>query len=139
MEIGAGKPLVGFHPVNLNGYIWPRTPKLGHRNAAVKQERTRGARSRLRQFLSGENPERESGVNHMMWQARGGKQTLLDDGFDPDRLGERYAGIEIVERSPVIEIRHMDGMTSLSHLVREGDYSGCKSLRMMKQQHFGHR
>jgi hypothetical protein len=30
-------------------------------------------------------------------------------------------------------------MTSMSQFVGEGDYTGCKSLRMMKQQHFGHR
>ncbi len=54
-------------------------------------------------------------------------------------MGESDTGIEIIERSTAVEIRHVDGMTSVPDFVGEGEYTGCKSLRMMKQQHFGHR
>ncbi len=58
MEIGAGKPLVRFHRVNLNGYaVWPGSAKLSYWNAGVKQQRTPGARSRLRQFLGRQNSQ----------------------------------------------------------------------------------
>jgi hypothetical protein len=68
----------------------------------------------------------------MTRQRRSGHQPSLDDDFEPDRLGERYTRIEMIEGSPAVEIGRVHGMTSLSDLVGEGEYTGCKSLRMMK-------
>jgi hypothetical protein len=126
--------------MNLHGNVTrPGIAKLGHRHAGMKQQRPCGALPRLRQFLRRQNSERKFRVNHMMWQRRGCKHAFLDDSVEPDRLRERYAGLEIVKRSPFVEIRRVYGMTDLPDSVREGQYTGCKSLRMMKQQHFRHR
>jgi hypothetical protein len=105
----------------------------------MKQECARGALSRLRKPLGRQDSQREPGVNHMVRQVRSGKETFPDDGVEPDRPGERYALIEIVERPPVVQIGNMYDVTSLSDLFREREYTGCKALRMMKQQQFGHR
>lgn len=90
------------------------------------------------QHLRRHDPEREPGIDQLVAQAHSRQLTALDDGLESGLPGITDL-VEVVECGATVEIGHGDLMTRGPQLVGELADTLGQVLRMMEQDHIGHR
>lgn len=83
-------------------------------------------------------PDREAGIDEPVRQALSGEPTPLEYRVEADPFGVANAHLERGERPAFVEIRGVNRVSGCARLIGESKESGCRSLRVVKQQYLGH-
>jgi hypothetical protein len=126
--------------VNLNrDAVRPRAERVftGDRVARFVQQRASSTRPRLGQPLSRADAPREARI-HQRLRQRVRLAIRRRVGRVPESLRVGEAFFDRVERSPVKQVRRVDGVSGGPQLVGECDDAFRQSLDVMEQQYLGH-
>jgi hypothetical protein len=137
--VGRQGQLVGVHHVDLERDARrPRAAGLGRWDAAVKEQGSLRAGPCLSQHLSGQNPQREAGIDEAVGQAIGGEAAALNDRAEAGFLRVAHTVGGVGEGLALVEIWSVHDVSRRAKSIGKGEAPGRQTLCVMKEQDLRH-
>jgi hypothetical protein len=125
--------------MHLDGYAGrPAGSELGRRRAGLEEQRAAGPWPRLCELLCRHHSERETGVDELRGQRLGRPGTAAHQLVRADAADVGHAIVDRREGPALEQVGRVHGVPGSAELAREAEHACGESLRVVKEQYFGH-